>query len=161
MSPPPEGVNYTVPKEMCTGQVNVGFPWLLTPTVTRHQPVRKQQSALLLLLLETLPNSAPAQRAEKCAGKWKKHVPLLTDAPETLGQSSPQLFHFADLLRGLGGWHQVAHFFFREFRGGLAAVRSGEGRTGVQAALRGFFSPAAERWQTGNGASAALTPLIN
>lgn len=38
-----------------------------------------------------------------------KRVPLLTDASETLGQSSPQLFHFADFLRGLGGWHQVAH----------------------------------------------------
>lgn len=69
---PQKGLNYIVLKEMWTGQVNVGFPWLLTSTVTRHQPSRKQQSVLLLLLqLQTFLNSAFAQRAEKCAGKWK------------------------------------------------------------------------------------------
>lgn len=36
-------------------------------------------------------------------------VSVLTDAPETLRQSSPQLFHFSDLLGGLRGRHQVAH----------------------------------------------------
>lgn len=56
-----------------------------------------------------------------------KHVPLLTDTSETLGQSSPQLFHFADFLRGLGGWHQVAHCVSTEFRSGLAVVWSGDG----------------------------------
>lgn len=33
----------------------------------------------------------------------------LTDAAETLRQSSPQLFHFTDFFRGLRGRHQVAH----------------------------------------------------
>lgn len=62
----------------------------------------------------------------------EKHVPLLTNTSETLRQSSPQLFHFADFLRRLGGWHQVAHFYYYnlfvcfdhyDFRRGLAAGR--------------------------------------
>lgn len=39
-----------------------------------------------------------------------KYFSFLTYTPETLRQSSPQLFHLADFFRGLGGWHQVAHF---------------------------------------------------
>ena len=39
----------------------------------------------------------------------QKEKPVLTNASETLGQSSPQLFHFADFLCRLSSWHQIAH----------------------------------------------------
>lgn len=121
------------------GRVNVGFP-----PPTRHHLWEKK-----LLQLEVY---ASTLISHKGGWNWrrrkKKHVPLLTDTSETLGQSSPQLFHFADFLRGLGGWHQVAHVFFdlhTDFGGGLAAdglcVGSGERRTGVPSALRGLLQP--------------------
>lgn len=44
--------------------------------------------------------------------KKKRGGGQLTDTSETLGQSSPQLFHFADFLRGLRGWQEVAHILF-------------------------------------------------
>lgn len=73
--------------------------------------------------------AAAAQRAEE--------VPVLTDAPETLGQSSPQLFHFASFLGGLRGRHLVAQPPLR------VSLKRGRSRG------RPAFSSAAARRKTG------------
>lgn len=70
------------------------------------------------------------ERAKKRPEEENTHIPLLTDTSETLGQSSPQLFHFAHFLRGLRGWHEVAHirFFVRlhcDFAGAALAAGGG------------------------------------
>lgn len=52
------------------------------------------------------------RRHERKNERKKKGDKQLTDTSETLGQSSPQLFHFADFLRGLRGWQEVAHILF-------------------------------------------------
>ncbi len=126
---PQKGLNYIVLKEMWTGQVNVGFPWLLTSTVTRHQPSRKQQSVLLLLLqLQTFLNSAFAQRAEKCAGKWKTR-PVTHQCSWNSRTKFSSTFSFCRFSPRAGRLASGRTFFFfpTEFRSGLAVVWSGEG----------------------------------
>jgi len=77
----------------------------IIPSVERGSPVLHAWRHIFLLLLLLL----LSYYAQKNLG-MNNTCRLLTNAPETLRQSSPQLFHFADFLRGLGGWHQVAHF---------------------------------------------------
>lgn len=152
---------------MWTGQVNVGFPWLLVPTVTRHHLGRKQRSVLLLLLLllqlETCLNSDCTQRA----GKWKntsRYSPIL------LKLSDKVLLNFFILPIFSAGWEDgirshilgfFPHRLSQRTGSGQAVVWSGEGGPVFSQPCGGFFSPAAARWQTGNGASTALTSLIN
>lgn len=125
---------------------DVGFP--RPQTVSRHHLSGKRRSELLQETFHICFLGFYEQQA-------RKRETVLTDTPETLWQSSPQLFHFAHFLRGLRGWHQVAHYYlFLSLPPTLAAgwlwgfKRRRRRRTGAQAALRGFFSPAATRWQT-------------
>lgn len=125
---------------------DVGFP--RPQTVSRHHLSGKRRSELLQETFHICFLGFYEQQA-------RKRETVLTDTPETLWQSSPQLFHFAHFLRGLRGWHQVAHYYlFLSLPPTLAVgwlwgfKRRRRRRTGAQAALRGFFSPAATRWQT-------------
>lgn len=110
---------------MWTGQVDVSFPWLLlTPTVPRHHLGKRSSLYCCCCCWRHFSAHIVHKGLENGLEK------LLTNTPETLGQSSPQLFHFADFLRGLRGWHQVAHFFSFFFHrvwqrtgSGLAAER--------------------------------------
>lgn len=127
---PHEGVGFILPEEAAK------LMWLFS-AVSRHHLGMKQRSELLLLFLLLLEKTCLNSDFTQRAGKWNKHVPVLTDTSETLGQSSPQLFHFADFLRGLGGWHQVAHFFFPHRQrtvSGQTVIRSVWRRTGGQSA---------------------------
>lgn len=112
---------------------DVGFP--RPQTVSRHHLSGKRRSELLQETFHICFLGFYEQQA-------RKRETVLTDTPETLWQSSPQLFHFAHFLRGLRGWHQVAHYYLfqslshRLWQRAGCGASSGEGGGGGGPVLR-------------------------
>lgn len=121
-------VDDIVLKGMWKGRVNVGFPWLLTTTVTRHHLGRKQQFVLLLLLLlETFLHWHSAQWVEN-----GKHVPVTHRYfwnSRTKFSSTFSFCRFSPLAGRLASGRTLYFCFSSEFGSGLA-VRFEAGKNG-------------------------------